>query len=628
MEIFLAGIGLGIATLPLCLPACLPVLLGLLGLRGDASWRGSAGAVGQFLAGRLAGYLLFGAVVGYVGAVATAPPAGLETRRAIALAYSLLGLALLLAAAGQHLRHSRLCAWAARLASWPGAPALAGLVTGLSACPPFLAAATYALDLGEVGRAILLFTGFFSGTSLGMIPLAFVGGARAGRVLRSLGSVACGLAGMMLLVAGVRGLLPRREEPVRESPAMYGRVLPGATEFTRAAGALPYVLGFRPHSKRGARELVGYAFITAEVVPEVRGYGGPVPVMVGLDVRGRILAVELLPNNETPGFRELVRDSDLCQRLVGKSWDDPLTIGVDVDAVSGATITSRAVVDGVRLGARRVAQAVRRQTGVELTALPAVGGALLYPLPLFFILAILGERRGWRRFRYVVLAASAVYLGFVAAKYVSVVNLVAIFEHRPPAPLGETLLVIVPALALSLFLGRVYCGWLCPFGAVSEILGHLAPWHLKVSEKVDRKLRALKYVLLVISPFLFIAGGAAALAFEPFGDLFALRLRGAGTMRLTWLVFLLMASLVCVRFYCKYLCAAGAAMAFVARFRLLPRRAPEGCRTCARCDLNCWYAPGTAAGAVRVSDAECLSCAECDLCPRHEAPGAGHAASG
>ncbi len=84
---------------------------------------------------------------------------------------------------------------------------------------------------------------------------------------------------------------------------------------------------------------VGYV-ITASS----KGYGGDVPVMVAFNPEGEILAVEFLSNSETPGLGQKILQSSFGAQFSGLSGT--LTID-DIDAISGATISSKAALSAV-----------------------------------------------------------------------------------------------------------------------------------------------------------------------------------------------------------------------------------------------------------------------------------------
>lgn len=77
------------------------------------------------------------------------------------------------------------------------------------------------------------------------------------------------------------------------------------------------------------------------------GFGGDMELMIGYDAEGRVLGVRVVAHSETPGLGENVKNDSFLSQFVGK--DGEIHIGSDLDAISGATISSRAVTDGVNL---------------------------------------------------------------------------------------------------------------------------------------------------------------------------------------------------------------------------------------------------------------------------------------
>lgn len=86
---------------------------------------------------------------------------------------------------------------------------------------------------------------------------------------------------------------------------------------------------------------------TTELSYEVRGFNGTTPVEIDV-VDGRITGIKALPNRETPRFFERVTQSGLLDKLNGKTLEEAKSI--QLDAVSGATYSSNAVIENVRLG--------------------------------------------------------------------------------------------------------------------------------------------------------------------------------------------------------------------------------------------------------------------------------------
>jgi hypothetical protein len=446
-------------------------------------------------------------------------------------------------------------------------------------------------------------------------------------------------------------------------------VVPQATTFEPSEGDTPYWFAYR-EGEDGLSTLVGIAFLTSELAPDAAiGYGGRVPVLVGTDMTGRILGVRMLSNSETPDYGNMVNDPNYLEKFRGLKGTE-IELGKGIDAVSGATITSTAVADGVRASADKLA-ADERIAGMARLAESAGGDtppeevkaasdappsnvpAPSAPAPsvisalnlrvngtflLLMVVAIVGYRFRLSWLRYITLVLSLALLGLLWHQFLSVRHFSDLFQQglgwvashsdpskeRNPVAIARTIAHFAPlALAgiAALFMGRVFCGWVCPFGALTELIGRLSPWKVAIPSRLDRRMRSLKYVLLLATPLLFAALGPArgesVFSFEPFLDTLSLNFLHAGFpwIHLAWLAFLLIATILCMRFYCKYLCPVGAGLGFVSRQRLLPRWGEAECLNCANCGVKC--VTRTADETIgELPGSECLSCQTCEGCPR------------
>jgi len=118
---------------------------------------------------------------------------------------------------------------------------------------------------------------------------------------------------------------------------------------------------------RRGNHVTGVAFEAAR-----RGYSGEIRVLLGIDENGKLLGVRVLQHTETPGLGDKIEvtRSDWITRFTGKSLGDPPDAqwavkkdGGPFDQFAGATITPRAVVNGVRDGLRLFA--AHRKTLLE-----------------------------------------------------------------------------------------------------------------------------------------------------------------------------------------------------------------------------------------------------------------------
>jgi RnfABCDGE-type electron transport complex G subunit len=79
-----------------------------------------------------------------------------------------------------------------------------------------------------------------------------------------------------------------------------------------------------------------------------QGYDGTITYNLALDEDGVIVGVRVVSHSETPGIGDVITTDDFQNQFIGKSFEDPLTAGDDVDIVSGATISTSAMVNSIR----------------------------------------------------------------------------------------------------------------------------------------------------------------------------------------------------------------------------------------------------------------------------------------
>lgn len=259
----------------------------------------------------------------------------------------------------------------------------------------------------------------------------------------------------------------------------------------------------------------------------------------------------------------------------------------------------------------------------------AVLGAMLAVLTgVFFFqtFAVRNERRFYW-FRMGFLTVTLVFLGWYANAQLSVVNLMALFGSLVngfswQAFLLDPLTFILwfSLAAALLFWGRgAYCGWLCPFGALQEITNHIArklhvpqwtlPWGL------HERLWPVKYMIFLglFGVSLVSIEEAEHLAeVEPFKTAIILNFVRAWPF-VAYAVALLMAGLFVERFYCRYLCPLGAALAIPARLRMFDwlKRYHECGNPCQACAKQCPVQSIHPTGEINPN--ECINCLHCQV---------------
>lgn len=179
--------------------------------------------------------------------------------------------------------------------------------------------------------------------------------------------------------------------------------------------------------------------------------------------------------------------------------------------------------------------------------------------------------------------------------------------------------------ALTVFLGPVFCGWICPLGSIQEWFGKLGKKIFKrrfnrmIPYKVDRILRYLRYVMLGWVVYMTAVTGTLVFSdIDPYFALFNFWRSEVAIGGVIILAVVLVLSLIVERPFCKYACPYGAVLGVFNLFRIFKiRRRRSTCIDCKACDRSCpMNIPVSTSGAVR--DHQCISCLKCtseQVCP-------------
>ncbi len=119
-------------------------------------------------------------------------------------------------------------------------------------------------------------------------------------------------------------------------------MVPGADSFSREKATVNgEEIDFYSASRKG--KPAGLVVTVSQ-----RGYGGTIDMLVGIDSAGAVSGVKVLKMAETPGLGTKASEPSFLDRFKGKRSDDELKAKYDIQAITGATITSQAVCDGVK----------------------------------------------------------------------------------------------------------------------------------------------------------------------------------------------------------------------------------------------------------------------------------------
>jgi len=258
---------------------------------------------------------------------------------------------------------------------------------------------------------------------------------------------------------------------------------------------------------------------------------------------------------------------------------------------------------------------------IMLAALAVLTGILFFQGP------IVRRPRLYHTIRIGFLLFTVLWIGWWAGAQLSVINVLT-FTQSLLTGFKWELFLLEPLIFIlwgfvavaMLFWGRgVFCGWLCPFGALQELTNRAArifkvpqievPWGL------HERLWPIKYLAFMGLFALSLGSMAQATAvaeIEPFKTAIVLHFWRAWPYVL-YAVLLIGAGLFIERFFCRYLCPLGGALALPARARMfewLVRRRECG-RPCQTCAVNCTVQAIHPTGQINPN--ECIHCLHCQV---------------
>ena len=230
----------------------------------------------------------------------------------------------------------------------------------------------------------------------------------------------------------------------------------------------------------------------------------------------------------------------------------------------------------------------------------------------FIALALVGFFRKSVRLKYITLAAAVGYMGFVKSRLVSVVDLFAVADWNLPVfkyNLAWYLLSFF-VLASTVLWGRLYCGRICAFGALTQLMDLVVPPKLRVEvpAQLERRANTIKYGLLVAVLAYFVATRDVGVYryVEPF---WMFGLFGTTAMWIG-LAVLLVATVFVRNLYCRFLCPVGAMLGILSNLTVFRIKRWAECNTCKICEKTCEW------GAIRGPEIVASECVRCDDCER------------
>ena len=179
--------------------------------------------------------------------------------------------------------------------------------------------------------------------------------------------------------------------------------------------------------------------------------------------------------------------------------------------------------------------------------------------------------------------------------------------------------------ALTLVLGPVFCGWVCPFGSFQEWIGKIGKKIFKkrynryIPYGLDYWLRYLRYIVLVWVVYMTAISGKIIFAdYDPYFALFSFWTGEVAISGFVILFAVIIATLFVERPFCKYACPLGATLGIFNLFRIFTiKRNTVSCIDCGACDRACPMNIKVATSGI-VRNHQCITCMQCtseQVCP-------------
>ena len=244
---------------------------------------------------------------------------------------------------------------------------------------------------------------------------------------------------------------------------------------------------------------------------------------------------------------------------------------------------------------------------------------------------IVKYRRIYRCFRMSYLSFTLIWIGWYTGAQLSIFNVLSIIRipitgmdlsYFIMDPL--VFLILIFTLISTFIMGRgLFCGWLCPFGALQELIGWIGKKFgikkYEINEKYYSKLWTVKYYILFIilgTSFLSIELASKVAEIEPFKTAI-MRHFNRGLPYISYAVILLGVSIFMERGFCRFICPLGASLALVGKLRYMDKlkRRKECGKPCNLCSVSCPVKaiPSKGKDKGKIIMNECFRCLDCQI---------------
>jgi len=298
-----------------------------------------------------------------------------------------------------------------------------------------------------------------------------------------------------------------------------------------------------------------------------QSYGGPLTLATSVDMDGTVTSIDILNHSDTPAYIQKLKNNFYFLQFENKPVDHPFVAGEDYDAISGATLSSNAIMHANASAAHYLA---REQFGKQPPRLKEE--ILLHRdhalIALLLAMVLLNIKLGNPHLKLAITLTSLVVMGFFANQMINVANFSSLILGFVPSLAKNPgfWILIGSVFAGIILLGRnIYCGNICPFHAVQYLLGKIGGLNLPLYPWVRRYGRYIPAAGLWAGLMIgLLTHNPTAGAYEPFGMIFSLQGEG-----IQWYIMpaVTIGCLFVPDMFCRFFCPAGEALNRLTRLR-------------------------------------------------------------
>jgi NosR/NirI family nitrous oxide reductase transcriptional regulator len=363
----------------------------------------------------------------------------------------------------------------------------------------------------------------------------------------------------------------------------------------------------------------------------IKGYGGDINLQIYFSLDGKIQKIKVIEQYETEMYAKNVFTERYLRQYYGKNADAEFILGKDIHSITGATISCSAVNEIIYQCVKNVNQCLIKKDIIKKTSfrLSKIEVVKTIVLVILFLIAIFGFIYNIKILRYIIMCVSVIFLGVMyygGLSFNHIQNFV--YLNSPHKSNIFIWSLIVLTILTTLLIGRLYCGWLCPFGAVTEFLFEIKKFFetrykkslgkeieieivednvvAKFLRKYEYLYKYAKYIFAVLILFY-----PKFIFFEPFQHMFLINktsLKG-----IIYLIFVLIFCLLFVRLWCRYFCPLGGVLSLFSKISLFRLKINTlKCFNCEICKIIC---PTNAIieknDKLKILYTECILCNKC-----------------